>query len=90
MLRKEAFHCFIVIGGSGFYSLGDKNKMNQLIDLDGQLDLIFTGSCISPEKVFLAIKDFSKKPLELSKKINWISAKDVDMTEKYKLLGLED
>ncbi|MER1962863.1 RHS domain-containing protein, partial [Proteus vulgaris] len=77
-------------GSSGFYSLGDKNKMNQLIDLDGQLDLIFIGACISPEKAFLVIEDFSKNPLELSKKIDWINTKDVDMTEKYKLLGLED
>lgn len=49
--------------------------MNQLIDLDGQLDLIFTGACISPEKAFLVIEDFSKNPLELSKKLIGLTLK---------------
>ncbi|SFN85795.1 hypothetical protein [Xenorhabdus japonica] len=77
-------------GSSGFYSLGDKDKMDQLIDLDGQLDLIFVGACIPPEKAFLAIEDFAKNPLEPSERIDWINAKDIDMTEKYRLLGLDD
>lgn len=89
-VAQGSFSLLYSHGSSGFYSLGDKSKMNQLIDLDGQLDLIFTGACISPEKAFLVIEDFSKNPLELSKKIDWINTKDVDMTEKYKLLGLED
>lgn len=86
---QQSFSLYFSSEGNGYYSLGDIRKINNTMDL-GDLDIIFEGCCIPPEDVFQVIEDFVENPLIPSSKIKWISTSNMDLTEKYRLLGLLD
>ncbi|HBA7973796.1 TPA: hypothetical protein J1004_004373 [Escherichia coli] len=68
--------------GTCWYSIGDKNSITNLIDVNEGL-FIPQGSCLSPELALSVIGDFFKNPLEKSLKVEWINADDIDWSSVY-------
>lgn len=68
--------------GSCWYSIGDNEKINHLIDVNDGL-YIPQGSCLEPVLALSVIDDFFKTPLNKSSKVEWINADDIDWSSVY-------
>lgn len=68
--------------GTCWYSVGEKEKMQEIVDADCDL-FIPLGSCLSPEAAFSVISDFFMDPLNKSDKVKWVDADELDWSSVY-------
>ncbi len=71
-----------VRGGLCWYSVGNTDKLDTLVDADTDL-YIPLGSCLTPTIAFKVIEDFFRNPLIKSEIVEWVNADHLDWAAVY-------